>query len=89
MSESLSDDGELLYRQVHPSFVTRRAAHQPGVRPTPKDEGRLSVARGSLTTEKAAYEHSHGARWASAPRGRGASPSASAGSKASQRGPIL
>jgi hypothetical protein len=57
MSEVLTDDGELLYRQVHPSFVRDGRPTSQAFRPTPKDENKLSVARGSLTTEKAAYEH--------------------------------
>lgn len=59
-SAALSDD-ELLYRQVHPSFVRDGRPSSQAFRPTVKDDGKLSVARGSLTTPKAAYEHHTGA----------------------------
>jgi hypothetical protein len=52
----LSDDEELLFRQVHPAFVRDGRPSSQAFRPTPKDEGKLSVARGSLTTAAAAYE---------------------------------
>jgi len=52
----LSDDEELLFRQVHPSFVRDGRPSSQAFRPTPKDAGRLSVARGSLTTASAACE---------------------------------
>lgn len=52
----LSDDEELLYRQVHPSFVRDGRPSSQAFRPTAKDEGKLSVARGSLTTASAAFE---------------------------------
>jgi hypothetical protein len=53
---ALSDDEELLFRQVHPSFVRDGRPSSQAFRPTPKDEGKLSVARESLTTAAAAYE---------------------------------
>jgi hypothetical protein len=52
----VSDDEELLFRQVHPAFVRDGRPSSQAFRPTPKDEGKLSVARGSLTTAAAAYE---------------------------------
>jgi hypothetical protein len=52
----LVDDGELLFRQVHPSFVRDGRPSSQAFRPTPKDEGRLSVARSAVTTPAAAYE---------------------------------
>jgi hypothetical protein len=51
----LSDDEELLFRQVHPSFVRDGRPSSQAFRPTAKDEGKLSVARGSLTTPAAAF----------------------------------
>ena len=51
----LADDEELLFRQVHPSFVRDGRPSSQAFRPTAKDEGKLSVARGSLTTPAAAY----------------------------------
>ena len=52
----LSDDEELLFRQVHPRFVRDGRPSSQAFRPTPKDLSKLSVARGSLTTPAAAYE---------------------------------
>ncbi|MDP8999470.1 MAG: hypothetical protein M3O46_05100 [Myxococcota bacterium] len=55
-SAPLSDDEELLFRQVHPSFVRDGRPSSQAFRPTAKDEGKLSVARGSLTTAAGAFE---------------------------------
>ena len=55
-STPLSDDEELLFRQVHPSFVRDGRPSSQAFRPTAKDEGKLSVARGSLTTPAGAFE---------------------------------
>jgi hypothetical protein len=52
----LPDDEELLFRQVHPNFVRDGRPSSQSFRPTVKDAGKLSVARGSLTTPAAAYE---------------------------------
>ena len=56
-ADVLTDADELLFRQVHPSFVREGRPSSQAFRPTPKDENKLSVARGALTTPKAAYEH--------------------------------
>jgi hypothetical protein len=53
----LADDDEVLFRQVHPSFVRDGRPSSQAFRPTPKDQGRLSVARGSLTTAAGAFQH--------------------------------
>jgi hypothetical protein len=53
----LDDEGELLFRQVHPSFVRDGRPSSQAFRPTPKDAGRLSVARGTLATAAAAFHH--------------------------------
>jgi hypothetical protein len=55
------DSDELLYRQVHPSFVRDGRPSSQAFRPTPKDDGQLSVARGSLTSAEDAYDHHTGA----------------------------
>jgi hypothetical protein len=52
----ISDDEELLFRQVHPSFVRDGRPSSQAFRPTAKDEGKLSVARSSLTTAAGAFE---------------------------------
>jgi hypothetical protein len=52
----LSDLEELVFRQVHPSFVRDGRPSSQAFRPTQKDEGKLSVARSTLTTAQSAYE---------------------------------
>jgi hypothetical protein len=56
-SNLLADEDELLFRQVHPSFVRDGRPSSQAFRPTSKDEGKLSVARGALTTAAAAFQH--------------------------------
>jgi hypothetical protein len=57
----LSDDEELLFRQVHPSFVRDGRPSSQAFRPTAKDAGKLSVSRGSLTTPDRAFKlHTEG-----------------------------
>jgi hypothetical protein len=53
----LTDSDELLFRQVHPSWVDDGVPTSQAFTPTPKDEGELSIARGSLTTSDAAFKH--------------------------------
>ena len=55
--EALADADEALLRQVHPSFLRDGRPSSQSWRPTKKDEGNLSVARGSLTSPQAAFEH--------------------------------
>lgn len=56
-SEALSDGDEILLRQVHPSFLRDGRPSSQAWKPTRKDEGCLSVARGSLTSPQAAFDH--------------------------------
>lgn len=59
--EQLTDRDELLFRHVHPSWVRDGIPTSQAFKPTPKDEGRLSVQRGSLTTAEAAFlKHTQG-----------------------------
>lgn len=51
----LEDSDELLYRQVHPSWVQAGRPTSQAFRPTPKDSDLLSVSRGALTTAEAAF----------------------------------
>jgi hypothetical protein len=53
----LTDPDEVLYRQVHPSWIEDGVPTSQAFRPTPKDKGELSIDRGSLTTAEAAYKH--------------------------------
>ena len=47
---------ELLYRQINPGFVHDSRVTSQAFRPTPKDEGQLSVSVSSLTSPQGAYE---------------------------------
>ncbi len=53
--EPIDDADELLHRQVHPTFLQNGRVSSQAFRPTPKDEGMLSVSRGSMTTAEDAY----------------------------------
>jgi hypothetical protein len=55
--EALADADEVLLRQVHPSFLRDGRPSSQEWKPTKKDEGWLSVARDSLTSAQAAFEH--------------------------------
>ncbi len=55
--ELLIDDSEVLFRQVHPQWVRDGVPSSQAFVPTKKDEGMLSVTRGSLTTAEATYKH--------------------------------
>ena len=52
----LADPDELLFRQVHPNFVTDGRVSSQAFQATKKDEGMLSVSRGASITARAAYE---------------------------------
>lgn len=56
MTAPLEDSQELLYRQVHPSFMQDERPSSQAFKPTPKDEKQLSVARGALTDPVDAYD---------------------------------
>ncbi|MDZ4695029.1 MAG: hypothetical protein SGI86_07735 [Deltaproteobacteria bacterium] len=56
--QGLDDGDELLFRQIHPSFVRDGRPTGQAFRPTKKDEGKLSVARSTLTTAAQAF-HMH------------------------------
>ncbi len=55
--ESLDDPEELLYRQVHPSWVQDGVPSSQTFKPTKKDAGMLSVALGSKTSAEGAFNH--------------------------------
>ena len=52
----LTDLDELLFRQVHPAWIEAGRPTTQAFRPSAKDEGLLSVARGSKTTAASAFE---------------------------------
>ena len=52
------NDGTLLHRQVHPTFVSPQGeTTSQAFRPTPKDRNQLSVYDGSLITPEDAWKH--------------------------------
>lgn len=55
MSKNLDDSDEVLFRQVHPSFIDGGQPSSQTFTPTPKDEGKLSVDRSSLTSAAASH----------------------------------
>lgn len=55
MVDQLTDDAEVLFRQVHPSFIQGSEPSSQPFLPTPKDDDKLSVDRASLTTPPEAH----------------------------------
>jgi hypothetical protein len=55
MGDKLTDKGEVLYRQIHPSFIDDGVPSKQPFMPTPKDAGKLSVDRAELTSAKESY----------------------------------
>lgn len=51
-ADPLSDEEEILYRQVHPDLWDRDQPSSSVFMPNPKDEGQLSVDRSALTSPK-------------------------------------
>ncbi len=50
-------DATLLLRQIHPTFVQGGFATSQAFRPTPKDEGKLSVYDGEQIAAEASWVH--------------------------------
>lgn len=53
----LTEDRELVWRQIHPSFVHDGRVSSQAFTPTPKDAGELSVTRSSLVDAQDTFEH--------------------------------
>jgi len=51
----LDEADEVLFRQIHPNFFENSHPGSPQFAPTPKDEGKLSVDRSSLTDAAGAH----------------------------------
>lgn len=54
---AVEDRGELLFRQVHPDFISDGRPSSQVFKPFPKDNGQLSVSLSSKTTPEASYRH--------------------------------
>ncbi len=66
MGDPLPEDAEVLFRQVHPSFIQNEQPSSQPFAPTPKDDNKLSVDRSSLTTAGGSYALHTGSGAASA-----------------------
>lgn len=55
--QELDDETEILFRQIHPSWVHGQRITSQAFRPTKKDEGRLSVDRSAKTTCADSYSN--------------------------------
>ena len=53
----LAEPDELLFRQVHPSWVQDGVPSSQVFKPTKKDAGMLSIALGSKTSPERAFDH--------------------------------
>ena len=65
----LKNDSEILFRQIHPSFILDGQICSQPFCPTVKDENKLSVDRELITTPAAAFAlftANGGGRWPSA-----------------------
>lgn len=56
-AHALETGNEQLYRQVHPSWVADGVPSSLAFKPTPKDEGMLSIALASKIAPEDAYLH--------------------------------
>jgi hypothetical protein len=56
MSAKLWDQEEILYRQIHPSFLEGGEPSSQPFRPTPKDENKLSTDRASIVSAQQSYD---------------------------------
>ena len=65
-SKPLDDQDEVLFRQIHPNFYDNSYPGSVQFAPSAKDEGQLSVDRGSLTTPAASHALYTGNGYASA-----------------------
>ena len=53
-------DETLLLRQIHPNFVQNDRVTSQAFRPTPKDEGKLSVYDGDMISAEDSWKHHTG-----------------------------
>ena len=54
--QCLNDDDELLFRQIHPQFMTNGRISSQAFAASASHQGKLSVDRQSLTTPQESYE---------------------------------
>jgi hypothetical protein len=55
MADRLIDESEILFRQIHPSFVEDGQVSSQPFRPTDKDNNKLSVDRSAITDAEKAF----------------------------------
>lgn len=56
LGDEITDPDELLFRQIHPSFIENGEPSSQPFRPTPKDRDLLSVDRSALTSASASFD---------------------------------
>ena len=56
MTNNLSEDEDVLFRQVHPNFIQDGIPSSQPFVPTQKDNSKLSVDRSKLTNAEAAFD---------------------------------
>ena len=56
MQKQLSDEKELLFRQIHPDLLDGDVPASSNFKPKPSDENMLSVDRASLTTAAKSFD---------------------------------
>ena len=55
MIDQLTDDAEILFRQIHPNFWQDGEPSSQPFLPTPKDKNKLSIDRSTLTSASASF----------------------------------
>lgn len=55
--KEIGPSDELLWRQIHPSWVTDGRATSQAFKPTPKDNSKLSVSRSSKVSAKESFDY--------------------------------
>lgn len=55
MIKQLTDDAEILFRQIHPNFWQDGEPSSQPFMPTPKDKNQLSIDRSTLTTAAGSF----------------------------------
>ena len=57
VEEKLSDLSEVLFRQVHPSFIQEHRPTSQAFKPNQNDQQKMSVSRSAKTRAKECFEH--------------------------------
>ncbi len=66
MSNDFENPNEVLFRQIHPSFIQDGKPSSQPFMPSPKDENKLSVDRSTISTARDSFERYTGDGFSSA-----------------------